>query len=287
MAKKTISDNAKKESLEKPTCGIVMPISEIDGCSSSHWQDVRGIIAEAAEIAGYEAKLVSESDDIGVIQTRIVQNLYDHEIVVCDVSAKNANVMFELGLRLAFDKPAIVLKDDKTSYSFDTSPIEHLEYPRDLRYTTIEDFKKKLASKIKATVEAAKKSDYKSFLKHFGKFEVSGLQTEEISSQEYLLKEIKLLQHDISRMSSDLRRTNSIRNLSNISRELSPNSASMVRKAISELLQSGEFSHKDLAPGNQEIYAALFKHNGIDFEKFSTPKKFEESVDEVLLRYFL
>jgi len=32
--------------------------------------------------------------------------------------------MFELGLRLAFDKPAIIVKDDNTSYSFDTAPIE-------------------------------------------------------------------------------------------------------------------------------------------------------------------
>jgi hypothetical protein len=33
---------------------------------------------------------------------------------LCDVSGKNANVMFELGLRLAFDNPTIIIKDDKT-----------------------------------------------------------------------------------------------------------------------------------------------------------------------------
>jgi hypothetical protein len=64
-----------------------------------------------------------------VTQKRIVQNIYDNEMVICDVSAKNPNVMFELGMRLAFDKPAIIIKDDKTNYSFDTAPIEHLEYP--------------------------------------------------------------------------------------------------------------------------------------------------------------
>jgi hypothetical protein len=143
--------NDEPEQNEKPVCGIVMPISEIDGCSAGHWKDVKEIIEKAATMAGYEAKLVSQSDDVGVIQQRIVQNLYDCEIIVCDVSAKNANVMFELGLRLAFDKPAIVLKDDKTSYSFGTSPIEHLEYPRDLRYSVIQSFKTDLASKITAT----------------------------------------------------------------------------------------------------------------------------------------
>ena len=58
-----------------------------------------------------------------MIHKTIVQNLYLNPIVVCDVSGKNANVMFELGLRLAFDKPTIIIKDDKTDYSFDTSVV--------------------------------------------------------------------------------------------------------------------------------------------------------------------
>jgi hypothetical protein len=61
--------------------------------------------------------------------------------VIGDVSCKNPNVMFELGMRLAFDKPTIIIKDDQTSYSFDISPIQNLEYPRDLRFNKIIDFK--------------------------------------------------------------------------------------------------------------------------------------------------
>jgi len=59
--------------------------------------------------------------------------------------------MFELGLRLAFDKPTIIVKDDKTTYSFDTAPIEHLEYPRDLRFPRMVEFKSRLKEKIKGT----------------------------------------------------------------------------------------------------------------------------------------
>jgi hypothetical protein len=70
------------------------------------------------------------ADDIGVIQKRIVQNLYSSDVIVCDVSGKNPNVMFELGMRLAFDKPTLIVKDDKTDYSFDTGIIEHVPYPR-------------------------------------------------------------------------------------------------------------------------------------------------------------
>ncbi|WP_065333119.1 hypothetical protein, partial [Tritonibacter mobilis] len=198
--------NGKAVSVEKevskPICGIVMPISDIDGCTPAHWQDVLGIISEAAGRAGYEARLVSQFDDVGVIQQRIVQNLYDCEIVVCDVSAKNANVMFELGLRLAFDKPAIVLKDDKTAYSFDTSPIEHLEYPRDLRYSIIQQFKNDLAGKIEATVKASKKSDYTTFLKHFGKFEVAGLETQQVSESEFIQTEMRETRKTLNSLAS-------------------------------------------------------------------------------------
>jgi len=114
---------------DKPTCGIVMSISAIDGCSEAHWSEVHDILNEAISDAGFESNLVSNADDVGIIQKRIIQNLYDNPVVVCDVRAKNPNVMFELGMRLAFDRPTIIIKDDKTSYSFDTSPIEHLEYP--------------------------------------------------------------------------------------------------------------------------------------------------------------
>src|ERR1035437_5599667 len=125
-----------------PACGLIMSISPIDGCTEQHWSDVREILFDAIREAGFEPSLVSDADDVGIIQKRIIQNLYSNPIVVCDVSGKNPNVMFELGLRLAFDKPTIIVKDEKTSYTFDTSPIEHLTYPRDLRFNQITKFKK-------------------------------------------------------------------------------------------------------------------------------------------------
>ena len=84
------------QSEEKKICGIVMPISALDGCNEGHWGEVRSIIEEAISAAGFEGCLVSDSDEIGIIQKRIIENLYDNPVVVCDVSGKNPNVMFEL-----------------------------------------------------------------------------------------------------------------------------------------------------------------------------------------------
>ncbi len=198
-AEKAIPDGTE----EMETCGIVMPISGIDGCEPAHWVNVREILEAAARSAGYEPQMVSTGAHVGVIQGRIVQNLYDNPIVVCDVSGKNPNVMFELGMRLAFDKPVIIVKDDMTSYSFDTSPIEHLEYRRDLRYQNVVEFQKLLAQRITATVEKSRTDEgYSPFLRQFGKFTVSKLETQEVSSNEYLVKKIDALQQEISKVSS-------------------------------------------------------------------------------------
>lgn len=180
-----------------------MPISEIDGCSKAHWEQVRAIIVEALSETDLVVELVSDADDVGVIQKRIIQNLYDNDIVVCDVSCKNPNVMFELGMRLAFDKPAVIIKDELTSYSFDTSPVEHLTYPRGLHYHAIQEFKAKLRSKVLATIEAAKKPSYTTFLKHFGSFVVATLEEKELGREEFILETLNELKAEVSKMRAE------------------------------------------------------------------------------------
>ena len=183
------------------TCGIVMPLSPIDGCDEQHWEQVQDIISDSAKAAGFEPALVSSADEVGVIQKRIIQNLYDNPIVVCDVSAKNPNVMFELGIRLAFDKPTIIIKDDKTNYSFDTAPIEHLGYPRDLRFHDVVKFKERLTAKIKATVSASKAdAEYTPFLGHFGTFKVAKIDSKEVSGDELIIDEIREIRAQLSSM---------------------------------------------------------------------------------------
>ena len=185
---------------KRPVCGIVMPISELDGCSEAHWAEILSIITEVIREAGFEPNLVSNADDVGVIQKRIIQNLYDNPIIICDVSGRNANVMFELGMRLAFDKATIIIKDDKTPFSFDTLPIEHVPYRRDLRFADTIEFKKKLKDKVSATYKAFQRDpDRTAFLKHFGQFKIAHLEEKEVSGQEFILEELRELRLQIGR----------------------------------------------------------------------------------------
>ena len=186
---------------ENPTCGIIMPISAIDGCTAEHWAEVKSILSEAIEKAGYSASLVSDANESGIIQKRIVQNIYDNEIVVCDVSGKNPNVMFELGMRLAFDKPTIIVIDDNTNYSFDTTIIEHISYPRDLHYPSIIKFKEKLKEKICATMKKAKEdTDYSTFLKNFGKFEVAHIESKKGSLDDVMITKLDDLSKQVNQL---------------------------------------------------------------------------------------
>lgn len=173
----------------KITCGIIMPIAAMNSeYTEEHWKDVRFIIDTAIRKAGFEPRIVSDSKESTIIHKSIINNIYHDEIIVCDVSNKNANVMFELGMRLAFNKPVVIIKDDLTGYSFDTSNIEHIGYRKDLRHNTVEKFINDLARKIKATHEAPKKSDYQPFLSHFGKFEVAKIENKSIEGSEALEK---------------------------------------------------------------------------------------------------
>lgn len=182
-------------------CGLVMPISPIDGCTAEHWSEVKQIISEALEASEnfkYEVRLVSDADDVGVIQRRIVQNLYLNDLVVCDVSAKNSNVMFELGMRLAFDKPTIIIKDDKTDYSFDTGIIEHIAYPRDLRFSRINEFKRQLTEKCDQTLRLSKKGGHSTFLKNFGTFKAASIEQQDIPAGKLVVNMLEEMQSEMA-----------------------------------------------------------------------------------------
>lgn len=206
MSNKT-SSKVQPEKTDRLKCGLIMPISAIDGCTEGHWEEVRNIINEALSDTDFDVSLVSDSNEIGIIQNRIVTNIYKSDMVICDVSGKNPNVMFELGMRLAFDKPTLIIKDDHTNYSFDTSPIEHITYRRDLHYHSIMDFKDLLRTKFLATYNASLDKNYTTFLKHFGDFRVAEVTDRTGSSETYILEVLETLTTSVNNIYSSLNKS--------------------------------------------------------------------------------
>ena len=274
----SMSQENKQENVEQ-CCGLVMPISSIDGCNEQHWSDVKDILTEAVESAGFKANLVSYADDVGIIQKRIIQNLYENPIVVCDVSGKNPNVMFELGMRLAFDKPTIIVKDDKTSYSFDTSPIEHLEYPRDLRFTKIVEFKKSLKDKVQATLKKSQDDpSYTTFLKHFGTFTVAKLDTKEVSKEDFIIEELKELKKSVQRQEMIYNDRMHMIEPAMYGKYPAEKTHIEMRRAIKQVI-SNEFSEFSVSERRSPEFRQMIFHRLIDNSKvarqFAGPEEFE------------
>lgn len=203
MESKTSKSKAKKthasEAKDKPDCGIIMPISEIDGCSEAHWKEVLEFLKNAITEAGFKPNLVSNAEDVKVIHGTIVENIGTNAMVVCDVSGKNPNVMLELGMRLAFNLPVVIIKDYQTKYEFDISPIEHIEYPRDLRFNKTNKFREKLIRKISATYSSVTTDpNYKSFLDNFQNVKPGNLEDVVLPPFEYLTQSIEDLKKEVT-----------------------------------------------------------------------------------------
>lgn len=255
------------------TCGLIMPISTIDGLNSEHWVEIKSIVQDAVhsiESPKFVAKLVSDADDVGVIQKRIVQGVYNSDVVVCDVSAKNSNVMFELGMRLAFDKPTVIIKDDKTDYSFDTSIIEHIPYPRDLRFSKIVTFKKQLADKVLATYKSSSDINSSTFLKNFGEFKIAELKQTVGSSEQLMLEMLS----DLQREMSQLRRTNTIPSARSLKAEVAR------EKIRSELLDIFNLNPQLNFELNDDIVVAIEKKLPA-FNYFNSSDEFGMVVNDV------
>ena len=191
----TVSDAAPKR-----TCGIVMPISAIgDEYSEEHWRRVRKILRRAIEDAGLQPQLVWENPEVDVIQSAILQNLYENDVVVCDLSGLNPNVMLETGLRLSTRRPTVIVTDRVHKPPFDVSTIGYVEYQRDLEYNATDDFISRLSKKISDVMLAADNLTYKSFVENF-RFETVTPSVISVTSDEYIKEKIGELAASVARL---------------------------------------------------------------------------------------
>jgi nucleoside 2-deoxyribosyltransferase len=63
-----------------------------------------------------------------IIMKDITKSIYDARIIVADLTGRNSNVMYELGLAHAAKKPVIMLAQDEADIPFDLRHIRYLKY---------------------------------------------------------------------------------------------------------------------------------------------------------------
>lgn len=153
----------REEKLKK--CFVIMPISDVDGYPKGHFDRVyKHIIEPACRQVGYEPIRADETSKTNVIIVDILKNILDSDMAICDLSARNPNVFYELGFRQAFNKKTVLMKDEKTDRPFHISAIRSFEYQSSLRIDLVNESIEKLARALTET-EAMAEEETNSLLK--------------------------------------------------------------------------------------------------------------------------
>jgi hypothetical protein len=132
-----------------------MPISDVEGYPKGHFQHVYDdIIKPAVEQTEFLPIRADEVKETNFIHLDMLKKLIEAPIAICDLSTRNPNVLFELGIRQAFDKPVVLIQEKGTPKIFDIGPLRYLEYSKDMKYHEVLKTQKELKETIEATKAA-------------------------------------------------------------------------------------------------------------------------------------
>lgn len=136
-------------------CFVIMPFSDQAGYDPGHFTRVyEDIIVPGCKKAGVVAFRGDSTGKPNIIHVDIVRQLIQAKIAICDLSSRNPNVMFELGIRQAFRLPTVLISDLKTPAIFDVAPIRCFRYNSELRYRDVLNDQDRLAKVIKETLDS-------------------------------------------------------------------------------------------------------------------------------------
>lgn len=140
-----------EENKAKP-CFVIMPISDQPQYPAGHFNKIyEQIIVPAVKEAGFEPVRADSNQICDSIMQKILKNLVECDMAICDLSSRNPNVMYELGIRQAYGKKVVLIQDDATDKIFDVAGINTVFYKRDRLYENVIKAKDDIANAIKET----------------------------------------------------------------------------------------------------------------------------------------
>lgn len=100
-----------KLEVDYPEAFIVMPYT-------SHWSTstYETIIKPAVEDARFHCLRADERPKVGQLTGGVLKGIMEVGIVIAEVSEPNPNVFYELGIAVAFGKPAMLLKQKESNF---------------------------------------------------------------------------------------------------------------------------------------------------------------------------
>ena len=145
----------KKGSKGKLKAFVIMPFTEKnENRPTGFFKEVlESLIVRAGIDAGFSVETANKQGS-DVIQSTIINDLLEADLVIADLTDHNPNVLFELGMRMANDKPVALIKTKDTGRIFDVDNMLRVyEYNQNLWKSTIESDIPSLIEHFKAAWE--------------------------------------------------------------------------------------------------------------------------------------
>ncbi len=140
------------KSTKNNECFIIMPISDPNDYDKGHFKRIyEDIFKPACLDVGLEPIRSDDIAETSLIHIDILQKLLNSKMAICDLSSHNPNVLFELGIRQAFDMPTVLVQEKGTKPIFDISPLKYCEYRKNLIYREVLEDQKQLSKFLKDT----------------------------------------------------------------------------------------------------------------------------------------
>ena len=147
-----VGETKKKSGTKQLKAFVIMPFSEKkpERPKGFFKEVLRSLITPSGIEAGFQVETASRQGS-DIIQSTIINELFDADLVIADLTDHNPNVLFELGLRMAIGKPVALIKATGTGAIFDVDNMLRIyEYNSNLWRSTVETDLVQLSEHIKA-----------------------------------------------------------------------------------------------------------------------------------------
>jgi nucleoside 2-deoxyribosyltransferase len=138
------------------TAFVIMPFSEKgkqERAKGFFDEVLKSLVTPAGNEAGFAIE-TARREDSDIIHHTIINELIQADLVIADLTDHNPNVLLELGIRLAKEKPVVLIKSKDTGPIFDVDNLLRVyTYDQNLWSTTVQADVKALAERIRGTWE--------------------------------------------------------------------------------------------------------------------------------------
>lgn len=190
----------------RKNCFVMMPFSTPQGYEEGHFQRIYDqIIMPAVKEAGFEPVRVDKNILSTDIVTKIFQGLTECDMAICDLSSKNPNVLYELGIRQAYNKPVLLIKDEKTEHIFDVGGLTTLQYNSNRLYENVVEARENICRALKEHVNNSENVINIIRGRLGGNFQASEIPTSEgMDNDDRILSLLKSLIDDVDSMKQQI-----------------------------------------------------------------------------------